>query len=341
MVPPEAAQVPGQPSRQRGQRLLLGLAVVALGVAAAVVTALVVRDDSAPVVVPANSVAAIDPATNRVLETAILPTGVRPGPVAGGGGSVWVGSLDDALLTRVDLATGKVVKNVSLPATPDAIDVARGFVWVVNGRLGRLFRVDPQLYTWSEQELGTRSTRYTNAGVDLGEGFVWTAFGDSTIARVHPRTLAGESAGSGGTGPAALVVAYDAVWVANSGSSTVQRFDKETFQTGAVQPFTVGRTPRGIAAGDGAIWLVCTDDDTVWRIDGSLGSRAGLTIPVGDGPTSVAFGAGAVWITNTAAGTVSRIDPAKNEVVKTVAVGNAPSGIAVAGGLVWVTVQAP
>ena len=78
-----------------------------------------------------------------MLETAILPTGVRPGPVAGGGGSVWVGSLDDALLTRVDLATRKVVKNVSLPATPDALDVAGGFVWVVNGRLGTLFRVDP------------------------------------------------------------------------------------------------------------------------------------------------------------------------------------------------------
>ncbi len=290
---------------------------------------------------PPNSVAAIDPATNRVLETAILPTGVRPGPVAGGGGSVWVGSLDDALLTRVDLATRKVVKNVSLPATPDAIDVARGFVWVVNGRLGTLFRVDPQLYTWSEQELGTRSTRYTDAGVDLGEGFVWAAFGDSTIARVHPQTLDGESAGSGGAGPAALVVAYDSVWVANSGSSTVQRFNPDTFQTGAVQPFTVGRTPRGIAAGDGAIWVVCTDDDSVWRIDGGLSSRAGLTILVGDGPTSVAFGAGAVWVTNTAAGTVSRIDPATNEVVRTVAVGNAPTGIAVVGGLVWVAVQAP
>jgi YVTN family beta-propeller protein len=329
-----------QQPRPRRRRVLAGLVLAALVLAAAV-AALFLRADGASVVVPPNSVAAIDPATNRVLESAILPTGIRPGPVAGGGGSVWIGGLDDALLTRVDLATRKVVKNVSLSATPDAIDVARGFVWVVNGRLGTLFRVDPELYTWSQQELGTRSTRYTYAGVDHGEGFVWAAFGDSTIARVQPRTLDGESAVAGDAGPAALVVAYDAVWVANSGSSTVQRFSTQTFQTDAVQSFTVGRAPRGIAAGDGAIWVVCADDDSVWRIDGSLSSRATQPIRVGDGPTSVAFGAGAVWVTNTFAGTVSRIDPATNEVVRTIPVGNAPTGIAVAGGLVWVAVQAP
>jgi len=332
---------PAATTRARAWRLpLVGAAMAALALAAAV-AALLLRGGGTSVVVPPNSVAAIDPATNRVLEAAILPTGIRPGPVAGGGGSVWVGSLDDSLLTRVDLATRKVVKNVSLPATPDALDVARSYVWVVNGRLGTLFRVDPQLYTWSEQELGTRSTRSADAGVDFGEGFVWAAFGDSTIARVHPRTLDGESAGSGGSGPAALVVAYDSVWVANSGSSTVQRFDPDTFQTGAVRPFTVGRAPSGIAAGAGAIWVACTDDDSVWRIDGGLSSSAGLSIPVGDGPTSVAFGDGAIWVTNTAAGTVSRIDPATNEVVKTISVGNSPTGIAVAGGLVWVAVQAP
>jgi YVTN family beta-propeller protein len=108
-----------------------------------------------------------------------------------------------------------------------------------------------------------------------------------------------------------------------------------------VQSFTVGRSPSGLAAGDRAIWVACTDDDTVWRIDGGLSSSAGLPIPVGDGPTSVAFGDGAVWVTNTAAGTVSRIDPATNEVEETVPVGNSPTGIAVAGGLVWVAVQAP
>ena len=95
-----------------------------VAVAAAAVAALLLRDEAAPVVVPPNSVAAIDPETHRV--TAIIPTGIRPGPIAGGAGSIWIGSLDDKLLTRVNPSTNQVVKNITLAATPNAIAFGRG-----------------------------------------------------------------------------------------------------------------------------------------------------------------------------------------------------------------------
>ncbi len=103
---------------------------------------------------------------------------------------------------------------------------------------------------------------------------------------------------------------------------------------------TIGRGPSGIAAGEGAIWVACTEDDYVVRVPADLGSGSSRQIPVGDGPTSVAYGAGAVWVANTRDGTVSRIDPKTND-VKTIEIGNAPAGITVYRGRVWVSVQAP
>jgi DNA-binding SARP family transcriptional activator/streptogramin lyase len=325
------------PARSR-RRLAAAAALAVLVIAATVAAVFVLRDDAAPVVVPPNSLAAIDPATNRVV--AVLQTGIRPGPVAAGEGSVWVGNLDGKSLTRVDPSTRTVAGTIPMPATPTAVDVGRGAVWVVNGRLGTLYKVDPQFETRESVEFGTRSIRNTGAGVDLGEGSVWVAYGDSTLGQVHPETLDASAAATAGAAPAALVVAYGFVWVANSGDETVRRFAPQTYDIGAVESLTVCRTPSGIASGAGSIWVSCAGDDRVERLPAGLSAASSVQIPVGDGPTSVAFGAGAVWAANTAAGTVSRIDPATND-VETIDVGNAPAGIAVYRGLVWVSVQAP
>ena len=69
------------------------------------------------------------PKTNRVVEA--VPVGARPGPVAAGFGSVWVGNIDDKTLSRIDLKTRRVVRTIPLGATPSAIAVGAG------RRLGR------------------------------------------------------------------------------------------------------------------------------------------------------------------------------------------------------------
>ena len=230
---------------------------------------------------------------------------------------------------------------IPVAATPTALAVGREAVWVVNARLGTLYKVDPQFENVDSVEFGVRSIRDTGAGVDLGEGSVWAAYGDSTLARVDPETLAASASATAGAAPAALVVAYGAVWVANSGDDTVRRFSPRTYELGDVGSFTVCRAPTGIAAGAGSIWVSCADDDLVARLPADLSSGSSVQITVGDGPTAVAFGAGAVWVANETAGTVSRIDPATNDEVATIDVGNPPAGIAVHRGLVWVSVQKP
>ena len=340
---PTASDDPAEtavPAPARSRRRLAAAAALAVLVVAAIVAALLVlRDDAAPIVVPPNSLAAIDPATNRVV--AVLQTGIRPGPVAAGAGSVWVGNLDGKSLTRVDPSTRTVAGTIPLPATPTAVAVGRDAVWVVNGRLGTVDKVDPEFETRESVEFGVRSIRNTGAGVDLGLGSVWVAYGDSTLGNVHPETLDASATATAGSAPAALVVEYGFVWVANSGDDTVRRFSPRTYELGAVEPpTTVCSAPSGMAAGAGSIWVSCADDDRVERLPAGLSPASSVQIPVGDVPTSVAFGAGAVWVTNFAAGTVSRIDPATNR-EEAIDVGNSPAGITVYRGLVWVSVQAP
>ena len=104
-----------------------------------------------------------------------------------------------------------------------------------------------------------------------------------------------------------------------------------------VRSISVGRSPRGIAVGDGVVWVANEDDDVVTRIDAE--SYSATTIPVGDEPSAVAIGAGAVWVVNSGDATVSRIDPETSEVVATIALAHRPAGIAVSSDVVWVAIQ--
>jgi DNA-binding SARP family transcriptional activator/DNA-binding beta-propeller fold protein YncE len=340
MPAPERGSDAEQTPPPRGSRWSRGTAMtvsIAAALVAATAALLLARDETSPVAVPPNSVAVIDAETNRVLEA--VPVGIRPGPLAAGLGSLWVGNIDDKTLSRIDLKTRRVVRTIPLGATPTAIAVGAGAVWVVHGLRGRITRVDPQFYATRSKALTDNAIYFSSAGVTTGAGSVWAVFGDSTLARVDPATLRMTESTLAGQGPAGIVAYNGSIWVSNAGESTVQRFDPSTLEQGALERRGVGPTPSGIAAGEGAVWVATTGDDFVTRIDPA--SKSTFPIRVGDGPTAVAVGAGAVWVANTSAGTVSRVDAPRREEAETIELGAVPSGIALANGLIWVAAQAP
>jgi YVTN family beta-propeller protein len=57
----------------------------------------------------------------------------------------------------------------------------------------------------------------------------------------------------------------------------------------------VGRRPGAITVGEGAVWVVNTDDGTVSRIDPAT-SKVVATVPIGPGPAAIVAGAGGVWV---------------------------------------------
>lgn len=333
----EPAGTGGTPgARGARNRWLLsgGVAVLAL----VAVIAIVLRGGSGGGLdsVHPNHVGLIDPGTNKIV--AEIPVGIRPGPVAAGDGSVWIGNLQDRNLTKID--PHKQAASATIPLegrTPTGIAVGAGTVWVAHGLRGQLSQVDPQ-FGQVTRTIDVAGTAFGSpyGDVALGAGSGWAVFADSTLARVSP---AGDVLGKGvaGTQPAGILFAAGSVWVANSGDATVEQFSPKTFREGPVKSFNAGTQPQGLTYADGAIWVANAGDDFVTRIDPSIGANRQIT--VGAGPTALASGAGAVWVANTKAGTVSRIDPATNKVVATIKIGNAPAGLVVAEGYVWVTAQ--
>jgi YVTN family beta-propeller protein len=324
-------------ARSARNRWLLfgGVGVLAL---VAVIAFLVLRGSSGGGLgsVQPNHVGLIDPGTNEIV--AEIPVGIRPGPIAARGGSVWVGNLHDRNLTKIDGAKRAQSATISLEdRTPTGLAAGPGTVWVAHGLRGQLSQVDPQ-FGQVTRTIDVAGTAFGSpyGDVALGAGSAWAVFADSTLARVSP---AGDVLGKGvaGTQPVGIVFAAGSVWVTNSGDATVEQFSPKTFREGPVKSFNAGTQPQGLTYADGAIWVANAGDDFVTRIDPSTGANRQIT--VGAGPTALASGAGAVWVANTTAGTVSRIDPATNKVVATIKIGNAPAGLVVAQGYVWVTAQ--
>jgi YVTN family beta-propeller protein len=322
--------------RKRRRRLFAGSALIGVVAAAVAIPVFALGhggSNGGSARVAPNSVALIDPRSNKVVSS--VAVGVRPSGIAAGEGSVWVANLDDRTLSEIDPRTQALRHTISLGTTPTGLAVGGGYVWVANGLLGTVSRVDPRVgQVTATIGVAPRS----NAGsVAFGARSVWAVYGNSVVGRIEPAAGRLIATGAAGRAPSAIAVGEGAVWVANSADSTVSRILPETVSV--VATITVGRQPSGIAVGEGGVWVTDRGDGLVTRIDPASGSA--ITIPVGRAPEGIAVGAGAVWVANAADGTISRIDPLQRRVVATILVGNHPAGVTVADGRVWVAVQTP
>lgn len=283
-----------------------------------------------------NHVGVIDPTTNETVSE--IAVGIRPGPLAADAASVWVGNLRDRTLTRIDARRRMPVGTISLGArTPTGLAVGRDGVWVAHGLRGELSRVDPQFGARKTITVTVRPVG-PHGSLAMDGRHVWAVYGDSTLARIRRAVVRVSGRTLTGADPAAVALGGGAVWVANSGDSTIERFDRRTFEEGPIPPVVhVGRRPTALAYWKDALWIACRGDDVVVRFDPRTNSA--VPIPVGDAPVSLATGGDAVWVANSGDGTVSRIDPATNRVVRKIKVGNVPAGLAFAEGVVWVASQ--
>ena len=201
-------------------------------------------------------------------------------------------NLDDRTVARVDPDARSVTRYFTLAGTPTGLAYGEGAVWVANGLLGTLQRVDPQFGSVGDP-IETDAGRASSGSVAVGFGSVWFASASSNIVRFDPISGTVVARLFSGAAPSGIAVDDQSVWVANHGDASVYRFSPTTNQT--ISTPTVSSGPTAIATGGGAVW-VANASGTVSRIDQSSGSIS--TIPVGRHPAGIAYGAGAVWVTN-------------------------------------------
>jgi DNA-binding beta-propeller fold protein YncE/predicted Ser/Thr protein kinase len=205
----------------------------------------------------------LDPRSGRPLKTVPVPGEL--GPIALGGGRVWLADQTGKGITAVNSEGGRVYRS-GLPPQARRLRLAWGAhgLWVTIADAGTVRRVDPATLRAGEPiRVG-----HGPAGVTVAGGYVWVANSRSgTVSKVDPsiRQLLGAPIDVGGH-PGGIDAGTDTVWVANRADDTVTRID---MKSGEVRggPIAVGPDPGAVAVGAGAVWVANNGDGTVTRIE--------------------------------------------------------------------------
>jgi streptogramin lyase/predicted Ser/Thr protein kinase len=212
---------------------------------------------------PAGQLLRVDPGSGAVVQR--IRIGGRPGPVAYGGGRVWVADAAGAGVTAVNARGGRVRHRDIVPhAAPLRLAAGGGGLWVSSASTGTVRRIDLS---------ATRPERAAvvaggPAGLVVAGGLVWVARSRAdavTTIDAGTRLPAGAPIAVGER-PGGVAAGTDVVWVALAGEDAVARLDVESREP-AGDPIRVGPEPGAVAVGERAVWVVNNGDGTVTRIE--------------------------------------------------------------------------
>jgi DNA-binding SARP family transcriptional activator len=349
-LPEEGGPLAKPQTRRRRRELVFGVAVVIVTVGA-VGTALHTRREATVDVRP-NSVAIIDPGSNKLVGD--IPVGREPALVAAAGEHVWVGNRRGRNLIRIDPDPGSIPtlrgppSNLPLDGPPAALIARPNAAWVVTaGSRLKLARFDPRFeepikkvgigaeFSTSKAGAAVWGGLLGRTPLAFGNATIWTLGGrvDGSLTRRDPTTLAPLHRVPLTDLATAIAAGSDATWVTTKYEGLL-RINPDT--NSLVDSFHIAAVPVDVAVGAHAVWIASEGNDQVIRFDPTTYSQD--PINVGDGPTAIASGFGSIWVACKGDGTVWRIDPATHKPVKHWKLGASPEDIAAGAGAVWIAV---
>jgi DNA-binding beta-propeller fold protein YncE len=204
----------------------------------------------------------LDPKSGRVLKAIDLPG--EPGPLALGGGRVWVADEGGKGITAVNAEAGEVYKR-GLPPQAQKLRLAWGAqgLWVTVAEANALRRVDPRtLLAEDPIRVGPGP-----AGVTVAGGFVWVAASrQGAVTKADPSLRVVVDSVDVGGHPGGIDAGTSAVWVADREADAVRKIDLESGEVEGA-PIEVGPEPGAVAVGGDAVWVANNGDGTVTRIE--------------------------------------------------------------------------
>ena len=247
-----------------------------------------------------------------------------------GEGSVWIANKETDQVIPVEERTGEVGDPIAVGDEPDSVAVGFGAVWVTNSKSNTVSKIDPGSGEVTDEiEAGAGPE-----GVVVGDDAVWVAnlLGDS-VTRISPDDLATRTRPVG-DGPVQLAVTDSGnLWVTLSEADRVVEIDPSSGDpTG--KGVDVSGQPRGIAFGDGKVWVSALQAARLARFDPQTPAKV-QQIEVPAGPREVRFGLGAIWVNSSGPGRLTVLDPATSKRVVGYRVGLENYGLAVSDSFAW------
>jgi glutamine cyclotransferase len=246
--------------------------------------------------------------------------------LAAGSGSVWVGGLGSGDVIRIDPATGKVLKRVTVGARVFNLAAAPGVVWAVDNALSTAVRVD----TRTAKVTARVPVGFQPYDIEWGFGSAWVAnAGDGTVWRITNGKVVKKL--KVGAEPNGLTAYRGAVWVSDHTLGKVVRIDprtnritgtvrlpgadwitglgdsiyvsQETNQVSRVSVRTlkvtgvakVARNPLGSTIVGNRLWVPCIDANQIVVVDPST-MRVLARKPAAGGPIVVLSAFGHQWV---------------------------------------------
>jgi YVTN family beta-propeller protein len=162
----------------------------------------------------------IDPATNQVVATVLLPEGCYT--PAFGFDAVWVTCTKQNELVRVDPAKNMIVARIKIGPEPRFLTVGEGAVWTLNQGDGTVSRIDPA----TNKLVATIEVGISGEGGDISaaEGSVWATLFDIPLSRIDPATnqVVQQFVGMGGD---AVRAGRGSLWLTDLRSGKLWRLD--------------------------------------------------------------------------------------------------------------------
>jgi streptogramin lyase len=247
--------------------------------------------------------------------------------LAVGGGSVWVGGLGSGDVIRIDPATGKIVKRITVGARVFNLAAAPGAVWAIDNALSTAVRID--------SKTGRVTTRvpvgFQPYDIEWGFGSAWVAnAGDGTVWRITNGKVVKKI--KVGTEPNGLTAYRGFLWVSDHTLGKVVRIDPAT------------NTITGTVKLSGADWITGLGDTVYVSQETNVVSRVSVTTLKVTGVAKVArnpLGSTIIgkqlWVPCIDANEIDVVDPATMKVLAHKPAAGGPIAVLSAFGHAWVS----
>jgi YVTN family beta-propeller protein len=206
---------------------------------------------------------------------------------AADGRALWVACKEQGRLLRIDSASGRVLRRVTVPAQPIAVAVGFGSLWAVDAA-GTVLRLD--------RATGRPRGRVDAGGrlfnVWIGAGSVWTADDAAgAVVRIDPRTNRVAARIPVGDGPSDLAFAGSTAYVINHRDQRLMRVEGDA----AAEVVDLGGdAPERLELAGGSLWVTGRGTDLL-EVDPASGAVR-RTVEIGASGVDVVAARGALWV---------------------------------------------